>query len=44
MKVIDSSGWVDHVGEAPLAVAFWSHLAEVDAIVTPTVVLCEVCR
>jgi predicted nucleic acid-binding protein len=44
MKVIDSSAWVEHFADGPLAEAFAAHLVEPGEIITPTLVLYEVYR
>jgi predicted nucleic acid-binding protein len=44
LKVVDSSGWVEHFADGPLADRFAPYLADPDQLVTPTVVLYEVYR
>ncbi|MBN2203412.1 MAG: type II toxin-antitoxin system VapC family toxin [Thermoleophilia bacterium] len=44
LKVVDSSGWVEHFADGPLADGFAPYLADPDQLVTPTVVLYEVYR
>ena len=43
MRLVDSSGWVQHLIDGPLADAYAEHLAAGDLLV-PTVVLYEVCK
>ncbi len=43
MTLVDSSGWVQHLMDGPLADVYARHLAADDLLV-PTVVLYEVCK
>ena len=43
MIVVDSSGWVEHLTDGPLADAYAEHLSAGDLLV-PTIVLYEVCK
>jgi predicted nucleic acid-binding protein len=43
VRLADSSGWVQHLMDGPLADAYAEHLAADDLLV-PTVVLYEVCK
>jgi predicted nucleic acid-binding protein len=42
MKVVDSSGWLEFLTDGPLAGRYSRHLANLDEVVTPSVVLFEV--
>lgn len=42
MKLVDSSGWLEYLTDGPLADDYAEHLANLDEILTPTVVLFEV--
>ena len=44
VRVVDSSGWIEHFADGPLAAGFTSFLSDPDRIVTPTLVLYEVYR
>jgi predicted nucleic acid-binding protein len=44
VRVVDSSGWVEHFADGPLAGGFTPFLTDPDKIVTPTLVLYEVYR
>ena len=41
MTVVDSSGWIEHLTDGPLAQAYQEHLAAPDLLV-PTIVMYEV--
>ena len=43
-RVVDSSGWIQHFADGPLAAGFTPFLSDPDKIVTPTLVLYEVYR
>ena len=43
MTLVDSSGWIQHLTDGPLADAYAVHLARADLLV-PTIVLHEVCK
>jgi predicted nucleic acid-binding protein len=43
VRLVDSSGWVQHLMDGPLADVYAEHLAADDLLV-PTVVLYEVCK
>ena len=43
-RVVDSSGWIEHFADGPLAAGFTPFLSDPDKIVTPTLVLYEVYR
>lgn len=42
--VVDSSGWVEVLGEGPKAAAFWQYLSRERKLVVPTVVIYEVAK
>jgi len=42
VKLVDSSGWLEYLTDGPLADDYAEHLANLDEILTPTVVLFEV--
>ena len=42
MKVVDSSGWLEFFTDGPLAEAYAEHLADLDQILTPALVIYEV--
>jgi predicted nucleic acid-binding protein len=44
MVVIDSSGWIEHFADGPLAAEFWPHISRPGDVVTPSLVLYEVYR
>jgi toxin FitB len=43
-RVVDSSGWIEHFADGPLAARFTPFLCDPDKIVTPSLVLYEVYR
>ena len=44
MTVVDSSGWIEYFTNGDLADRFEAHLADLSAVVTPTIVIYEVYR
>ena len=44
MTVVDSSGWIEYFTNGDLAGRFEAHLADLSAVVTPTIVIYEVYR
>jgi len=42
--VVDSSGWIEHLADGPLAAAFAAYLSPPEDILTPAAVLYEVYR
>lgn len=44
MILIDSSGWIEFFTEGPRLQGYMPHFAEIESIITPTIVLYEVYR
>lgn len=44
MKIVDSVGWLEYFKNGPLADSYKVHIINVDDLITPTIVLCEVVR
>jgi len=44
VKLVDSSGWLEYLTDGPLADKYEEYLADLDQVLTPTVVLHEVYR
>jgi predicted nucleic acid-binding protein len=44
VRVVDSSAWIEHFADGPLAARFTPFLSDSDKIITPTLVLYEVYR
>lgn len=42
MKLVDSSGWIAFLADAPTAEQYAGHLVDLAAVITPTIVLYEV--
>jgi len=42
--LVDSSGWVEYIGDGPKADAFAPYLEKEDALLVPTIVIYEVCK
>jgi toxin FitB len=42
--LVDSSGWVEYLGDGPKADAFASFLVREEALLVPTIVVYEVCK
>ena len=44
MKAVDSSGWLEFFADGPLAESYATHLADLEQVLTPAIVLYEVYR
>lgn len=42
MKIVDSAGWIEYVGNGPLASEYRKYILESNDLITPTIVMYEV--